>query len=180
MTSSFTWLDYSENDRQKMQDVLDQLGERTTRDELGIGGIRDAFADLLFPGTTTIQTAAKYFLFVPWMYVQLEQKNVPSKDVLAIVRKFEVELSKTLSAAAAEDVDEDVHGIIGRRAGENLKRTASSVYWQGLLQWGIRRFSGSQDGYHRSLDKLYLRRNGRAESKAEFDGEGSDGAGVHN
>ena len=77
MTSSFTWLDYSENDRQKMQDVLDQLGERTTRDELGIGGIRDAFADLLFPGTTTIQTAAKYFLFVPWMYVQLEQKNVP-------------------------------------------------------------------------------------------------------
>ena len=100
--------------------------------------------------------------------------------MLAIVRKFEVELSKTLSAAAAEDVDEDVHGIIGRRAGENLKRTASSVYWQGLLQWGIRRFSGSQDGYHRSLDKLYLRRNGRAESKAEFDGEGSDGAGVHN
>lgn len=173
MASTFTWLDYSESDRQKMQDVLDQLGERTTRDELGIGGIRDAFAELLFPGTTTIQTAAKYFLFVPWMYVQLEQKYVPSKDVLAIARKFEDELSKTLS-------DEDVDGVIGRRAGENLKRTASSVYWQGLLKWGIRTFPGSQDSYHRSLDKLYLRRKGRVESKTEFDGEGSDGAGVHN
>jgi len=67
MVPTFTWLDYSEVERRKMLDVIDLFGEKTTRDELGIGGVRDAFADLLFPATT-IQTTAKYFLFVPWMY----------------------------------------------------------------------------------------------------------------
>ncbi len=75
MTSTFTWLDYSEHERRKMLDVIELFNSRTTRDELGIGGIRDAFADLLFPGTTTIQTVAKYFLLVPWMYLQLAQRN---------------------------------------------------------------------------------------------------------
>lgn len=45
-----------------MLDVTSQFGERTTRDELGIGTVRDAFADALFPGTSTIQTRAHYFL----------------------------------------------------------------------------------------------------------------------
>ena len=36
-------------------------------DELGIGIIRDAFANYFFPGTSTIQTRAKYFLIVPYV-----------------------------------------------------------------------------------------------------------------
>lgn len=34
---------------------------------LGFAPIRDAFADYFFPGTSTIQTRARYFLFVPWI-----------------------------------------------------------------------------------------------------------------
>ena len=49
MASTFTWLDYSEHEHRKMLDVIELFGERTTRDELGLGGVRDAFADLLFP-----------------------------------------------------------------------------------------------------------------------------------
>lgn len=41
--------------------------EPGTLDELGIGSIRDTFSDELFPGTSTIQTRARYFLFVPWI-----------------------------------------------------------------------------------------------------------------
>lgn len=40
MASSFTWLDYSEYERRKMLDVIELFGERTTRDELGLGGGR--------------------------------------------------------------------------------------------------------------------------------------------
>jgi hypothetical protein len=47
MQSSFTWLDYSEQDRRKMVDVVSAFREQDTRDELGIGRIRDGFADLL-------------------------------------------------------------------------------------------------------------------------------------
>jgi len=93
MPSSFTWLDYSEHERRKMLDVIDLFGEKTTRDELGLGGVRDAFADLLFPGTTTIQTVAKYFLFVPWMYMNLERKQVPSSKVAELVEVCRIDLS---------------------------------------------------------------------------------------
>ncbi len=171
MPSSFSWLDYSEAERRKMLDVIELFGERTTRDELGIGGIRDAFADLLFPGTTTIQTVAKYFLFVPWMYLQLEKKQTSSATVKERARKFEIELAKQLG---------DADGAIGRRAKENLQRLPSSVYWQGLLSWGIRSYPGSQSDYHRSLDLFYVRRKGRASSGAEFDGEGAHEAILHN
>jgi len=62
MASSFTWLDYSGKDRQKMLDVLSALKEHETRDELGIRRSRqDAFSDMFFPGTSTIQTRARYF-----------------------------------------------------------------------------------------------------------------------
>ena len=88
MTSTFTWLDYSEREKRKMLDVIDLFGEQDTRDELGIGTVRDAFADLLFPGTSTIQTRARYFLFVPWMYLELERRRLENAiDDLARAQK---------------------------------------------------------------------------------------------
>ena len=38
-------------------------------------------ADAFFPGTSTIQTRARYFLFVSWVYRELEKKRVPSEKV---------------------------------------------------------------------------------------------------
>jgi hypothetical protein len=62
--SEFVWLDYSERERRKMLDIVDLFREHDTRDELGIGSVRDTFADLFFPGTSTIMTRARYFLLV--------------------------------------------------------------------------------------------------------------------
>ena len=171
MTSAFTWLDYSEAERRKMLDVIDLFGEKTTRDELGLGGVRDAFADLLFPGTTTIQTRAKYFLFVPWMYLDLERKKVTSSKIRGRARDFEIWLAKKLG---------DADGVIGKVAKESLKRLPSSVYWQGLSAWGIRRYPNSQSEYHRSLDLFYARHKGHAAGAAEFDGEGAHEHGLAN
>jgi hypothetical protein len=81
MTSSFTWLDYSEQDRRKMLDVISLFREQTTRDELGIGAIRDAFANLFFPGVSTIQTRARYFLFIPWIYQDLINRKTTTQQV---------------------------------------------------------------------------------------------------
>lgn len=44
MHSSFSWLDYSEHDRQKMVNVIASYLEKDTRDELGIDLIRDGYA----------------------------------------------------------------------------------------------------------------------------------------
>lgn len=171
MPSTFTWLDYSEHERRKMLDVIELFGEKTTRDELGLGGVRDAFADLLFPGTTTIQTVAKYFLFVPWMFIELERRRVDSSKVAERARKFEIDLAKTLGAA---------DGVIGKRAKDSLKRLPSSVYWQGLMAWGIRFYPKSQSEYHKSLDLHYARLKGRDATATEFDGEGVHGPAIAN
>lgn len=165
MASTFTWLDYSEHQRRQMLDVIELFGERTTRDEIGIGSVRDAFADLLFPGTSTIQTRAKYFLFVPWIYQQLEARRTSSASVAIKARKQETKLMQAIEDSG------DTSGLIGQRAKENVHRLASSVYWQGLLVWGIRTFSGSQDEYHRSLDGYYLRQQARRATKEEYEGE---------
>ena len=73
--SEFVWLDYSEKDRRKMLEVVDLFKEHDTRDELGIGSVRDSFADQLFPGTSTIMIRAKYFLLVAWTYQRLEKQR---------------------------------------------------------------------------------------------------------
>lgn len=149
MASSFTWLDYSEKDRQKMLDILSALKEHETRDELGIGVVRDAFSDMFFPGTSTIQTRARYFLFVPWMYKGLEEKKVPSLKIERRARDEEIRLIYALLEST------DTNGVIGKDAKKNLQRLPSSIYWQGLEAWGIRLCPHSISDYRRSLDAFY-------------------------
>lgn len=60
------WVDFSREDREKVLDVMNLLQEPGAVDEIGIGVIRDAFANLFFPGTSTVQTAAKYF-WLTWI-----------------------------------------------------------------------------------------------------------------
>lgn len=153
MPSSFSWLDYSDQDRQKTMDVIELFRESDTRDELGIGRVRDTFSNLLFPGTSTIQTRAKYFLFIPWIYLDLERREVPSDRIESRARREEVKLIYSLLES------EDTDGVIGEVAKGDLIRMPSSIYWQGLEVWGIRLFSGSRRQYHHSLDAYYRSRS---------------------
>lgn len=149
--STFTWLDNSEHDRRRALEVIDLFSMPGTLDELGIGTIRDALADHLFPGTSTIQTRASYFLFIPWIYRKLEAKAVGSATIAEKARDREIRLASILTKAETE-----ASGVIGSEAGKKLKRLPSAVYWGGMRTWGIRARPGSQDQYHRSLDRLYL------------------------
>jgi len=162
MMSAFVWLDYSERERRKMLDVVDLFREHDTRDELGVGSVRDAFADLLFPGTSTIMTRARYFLLVPWAYLRLERLRVGSAEIAARARQAELNLVEPIERS------DDKDGNIGKVAKTTLKRLPSSVYWQGLSVWGIRTFRGAQVQYHRSLDRYYvqlIRHGGRASER---------------
>src|SRR5205085_1481129 len=100
--SSFAWLDFSETDRQRALDVVDLFREKGTVDELGIGTIRDAIADLLFPGTSTIMTRAKYYLLVPWVYRRLEEREVKSSEAAHVAKQDEITTIKALLAAGEQ------------------------------------------------------------------------------
>ena len=62
------WLDYSEADQRRARDIVAMFSQAESRDELGLGQIRDALSDALFPGTSVLLTRARYLLFVPWLY----------------------------------------------------------------------------------------------------------------
>jgi len=148
VASALTWLDYSDSDRRQAIEVLSAFRDRESRDELGLGSIRDSFAEQLFPGTSTIQTRARYFLFVPWIY-RLVEEGVGGRGGSSAkrARKLEAELIAVLVASG------DADGTIGRRAGTDLQRLPSAIYWSGLRTLGLRQFSGSREAYHRWLDQ---------------------------
>lgn len=72
--SQLGWVDFSNEDRERVKHALSQLAQPGTLDELGIWWGRDVFADLMFPGFSILQTRAKYFITVPRIirdYLQL-------------------------------------------------------------------------------------------------------------
>lgn len=170
MAPALAWLDHDTTERDRMNRILALFQERDTRDELGIGTIRDLLADTLFPGTSTIQTRLRYMLFVPWVYKLLEEEGCSSAKVSRVARDLEVDLVTALTAG------DDTGGIFGRRAGGKLERLPSAVYWSGLSTWGILKFDGSQDRYHASFDQMHEHRRRRkpAKESAERRGEGAD------
>lgn len=167
MSSSLTWLDYSDRERRQVLDMIDLFSERDTRDELGIGSIRDGFADRFFPGTSTIQTRVRYFLLIPWIYRDVERGSGGRAGAGERARKAELSLIDALVAS------DDSEGTIGQQARRSLKRLPSDVYWQPMARWGIRLFPGSREQYHRRIQSI----DSLASSAVRTDdGEPIDGA----
>jgi len=143
----FTWIDHSEKQRRQILEAIDMFREKDTRDELGIAGIRDAFSDMLFPGTGSLQTRARYFFFVPWMYLGFDAARVSSAEVERKRLAFEIALIDRLADSS------DPAGTIGIQSRSSLQRFPSSIYWNGLKLLRICQFPGSQAEYHRGLDR---------------------------
>lgn len=138
MASSFTWLDYDDAERDRFDGLLRALDDVETVDSLGVGPIRDGIANLLFPGTSTIQTRARYFLLVARDCVTVERSRPgTAAEFSARLRTSELQTLRALKLRGG-----DGQGIIGFRSGDKTRRLPSSVYWNGAGQWGIRRHLG--------------------------------------
>ncbi|MCR6914264.1 DUF6361 family protein [Pseudomonas aeruginosa] len=158
--SSLAWIDFDEAERQRAQRIMALFQERESRDELGLGAIRDSIADHLFPGTSTIQTRLRYMLFIPWILSRLEGRDGSASNLSAEGRNMEIRLSQALKAGG------ETSGIIGRDAGARLQRLPSSVYWAGLGSWGIRQFPGSRETYYAELPTVrHLRQHSDVEAE---------------
>ena len=121
-------------------ELVSALNEPGTLDELGIGSIRDTIAEALFPGTSTIQTRARYFLFVPWILRMVEA--VPGTNSDRLARQLQLELCEALYKTHGANA-----GVIGWQARASLRRWPSSIYWVGLERWGIRKEAAASPSY---------------------------------
>lgn len=153
------WIDFSKSERNKVLSVLDMLSEAGTLDELGIAPIRDGFANIFFPGTSTIQTRAKYFMIVPYALKDMEYSNESNPN--RVLRAFD-EVERRCGERFLANGN-DIDGIIGSRSlgqGRWVKRTPADIYWAGLRNYGI--FTGgtlSLNEYIRAMCALKNQKN---------------------
>lgn len=125
------WVDFSKSDRDMVLSVLRQLTEPGAVDELGIGTIRDGFSDILFPGTSTIQTRAKYLFIIPYICMELERGGILQPlEFISLLEQNELDLIDILAVNGAE-------GVIGQRSRQTLRRKPSSIYWNALRTFGF-------------------------------------------
>lgn len=132
MPSLITWLDASSEDQRRMREIVNLFSERDSRDELGLGQIRDALSDTLFPGTSTLLTRARYMLLIPWAFAAATKPGLNADEIARRVEKNE----RNLIASLKRESDEV--GLLGKNAGPAaLQRLPSSIYWVALRQYGI-------------------------------------------
>ncbi len=109
--------------------MLQLFSEKDTVDDLGIGTVRDAISNSLFPGTSVIQTRARYFLFVPWLFRRVEQRH--PQQLVAKATDMERNLILALKEGG------DLAGLIGVERGKDVRTLPSAIFWGGLVRYGI-------------------------------------------
>ncbi len=131
MGSTVAWIDTSAEEQRRVREMISLFSTHESRDELGLGQIRDVFSDTLFPGTSVIQTRARYFLIVPWVFTHAARRGRSGSELYAQATNTERRLIDTFLKAGVTD------GLIGKIAGSNVKILPSSIYWSGLQTYGI-------------------------------------------
>jgi len=107
------WLDTSSDEQRRVRELIALFTQSESRDELGIGQVRDAFSDLLFLGTSVIQTRARYFLFVPWIFRDGARRGRSGPQLKAWADRQERRLIEALRDTG------QVEGLIGRLVEKN-------------------------------------------------------------
>ncbi len=128
--SLIAWLDTSADEQRRVREIVALFADKGTLDELGIGQVRDAFSDFMFPGTSTIQTRARYLLFVPWIY----ERAAKSSTKGSVRRRGEAEERRFITTMKLANQSK---GLIGQQAGVNVKTLPSAIYWSALIRYGI-------------------------------------------
>lgn len=143
--ASIGWIDFSPSHRERVGTILELLEPAGMIDELGIGGIRDALADQLFPGISTIQTRAKYFFIIPYILYDYQHQKPRQRRVTAAQyleqREYEImwQLGDKYRRLAQDEESHKSFGVIGINRAKPLKiiRRPSAIYWNGLRTYDI-------------------------------------------
>ncbi len=141
------WIDFSKDDRGKTLDVLNLLKKREAVDELSIGTVRNAFSNYFFPGTSTIQTRAKYFLIVPYAIrdIALNNKYKSTNEAMEMLESYEINCGNKLR------LGKDIDGVVGidTLPDKWVSRTPADIYWSGIRRYRIFNYDMSIESFFR-------------------------------
>lgn len=138
------FVNFNTEEKKRVAKMMHLLQESEAIEELGIGRVRDHFSNTLFPGTSTLQHHAKYFVLLSSLYYHAAFKSRRFKDlddVFSYIKKAEVQITRQLS----EDAKTDIKGITGIKTYKDalddynkfVKYDPAYIYGGGLVRYGI-------------------------------------------
>jgi len=122
--------------------------EQGTIDELGIGSIRDAFADAMFPGASTLHRHAKYFSLMPQVYKHVfkeacRREIISPREIRHMIREEEMRMTRCLSKNSP-----NVNGITGAESlrvhNKFVKYNPTYIYNSALRTYGFLHLGDSE------------------------------------
>ncbi len=164
------WVDFSDSDRKKVLEVIHLLSEKGAVDELGFGIIRDGFADYFFPGTSTVQTRAKYYLLVPYILKEAVNQDRPDRYLDTTEKNVAIEMFN-------KNMKDGLIGADSIAASKWVVRAPSDIYWNGIKKLGIFKQDLSINQYFLENEKLKKNKknnSGNTSSKEEGEHDDSD------
>lgn len=134
-------------------------------DELGIGMIRDAMSNKLFPGFSTLYTRAKYFFITPYILFEREKRQTKRQSSMDYFHKAEVDTNRIIIQYYENHPDQSSESYFGKEKKDgNLKRQPSEIYWNGIQHLHLLESEGSLEQIlsdrHSLMDELLSKDRG--------------------
>lgn len=180
------FINFSDEERSKMNQVTQAIRGSQAIDELGLGRIRDAFSNLMFPGMSVLHSRAKYYAILPALYKQVENGRYKTpREVRRKIVELEIKLTKQL-LLGTENLEEQ-KGITGstmiEQAEKNpenfVKYDPSYIYASALVTYGMVKSNGSlyqlimeRANSKTAAPEKYKVENDEEELQDDQDGEG--------
>jgi hypothetical protein len=132
MPAVLGWMDISPAGLRKLRQALEDQPDGVV-DELGLLALHTGYGDRFFPGTSVLQTRARYLFFVPWTYLTLAASaSVTAANVRERKQKAELRITERLKATTEPE------GIIGTRTFPSPPAQPSDfAYWTALRAFGF-------------------------------------------
>ena len=144
------YINFGAEEKNNLYKVIQSIRDHHAIDELGIGRIRDAFSNKLFPGMSVLQNRAKYFVLLPALYLEAEKGYYKNQDEVR-PRILDMEIRLTRQLLNGTPKLEDQYGITGnsvidkaeKNRNQYVKYDPSYIYWGGLVTYGLVKADGN-------------------------------------
>lgn len=178
------YINFSQEERNNIYKVIQAIRDHQAIDELGIGRIRDAFSNEMFPGMSTLQNRAKYFVLLPALYLSAEHEKYRNvNEVRQRILDLEIRLTRQLLSGTPDASDR--WGITGstvinqaeKNSSRYVKYDPSYIYWGGLVTFGMVKTDGNiyQLIYERSQRNQNKPARWRSNGNDDFESQDDEG-----
>lgn len=142
------FVNFNTEEKKRVAKMMQLLQESEAIEELGIGRVRDHFSNTLFPGTSTLQHHAKYFVLLPSLYYHTafkSQKFQTVDEVRRYIKEAEIQITRQLAKWDNGKINTTETGITGINTliealndyRKYVKYDPAYIYGSGLTKYEI-------------------------------------------